>query len=153
MQKPLSHLQIIRQNGNVLHGCETCPLEAHFQSREQPKVTRSDIQKVRRGIAAQQAMYGSVHYRDAETTVPSSNHRTKWHKWIRERYQLLALRSHRISCHTFPIISSVLDVEGLPLRWSSSNVSCPFLTHCRPVAKILAFGFQTWQTGHIILGF
>jgi hypothetical protein len=32
-----------------------------------------------------------------------------------------------ISCRTFPIISSVLDVEGLPLRWSSSNVSCPFL--------------------------
>ena len=32
---------------DVLHGCETCPLEAHFQSREQPKVTRSEIRRVR----------------------------------------------------------------------------------------------------------
>ena len=31
----------------VPHGCETCPLEAHFQSREQPKVTRSEIRRVR----------------------------------------------------------------------------------------------------------
>jgi hypothetical protein len=27
--------------------CETCPLEAHFQSREQPEVTRSEIRRVR----------------------------------------------------------------------------------------------------------
>jgi len=32
---------------DVLHGYETRPLEAHFQSREQPKVTRSEIQRVR----------------------------------------------------------------------------------------------------------
>jgi len=31
----------------VLHGCETRPLETHFQSREQPKVTRSEIRRVR----------------------------------------------------------------------------------------------------------
>jgi hypothetical protein len=30
-----------------LHGRETCPLEAHFQSREQPKVTGSEIRRVR----------------------------------------------------------------------------------------------------------
>jgi hypothetical protein len=29
------------------HGCETCPLEAHFLSREQPKVTRSETWRVR----------------------------------------------------------------------------------------------------------
>jgi hypothetical protein len=28
---------------DVLSGCEMCPLEANFQSREQPKVTRSEI--------------------------------------------------------------------------------------------------------------
>jgi len=32
---------------DVLHGCETCPLEAHFQSREQPKITQSEIWRVR----------------------------------------------------------------------------------------------------------
>ena len=31
---------------DVLHGCETRPLEAHFQSREEPIVTRSEIQRV-----------------------------------------------------------------------------------------------------------
>jgi hypothetical protein len=31
---------------NVLHGCQMCPLEAHFQRREQPKVTQSEIRKV-----------------------------------------------------------------------------------------------------------
>jgi len=31
----------------VLHGCETRPLEAHFQSRKQPKVTRCEIRWVR----------------------------------------------------------------------------------------------------------
>jgi hypothetical protein len=30
-----------------IHGCEMCSLEAHFQSREQPKVTRSEIRRVR----------------------------------------------------------------------------------------------------------
>jgi len=30
----------------VLHGCEMRPLEAHFQSREQPKVTWSEIWKL-----------------------------------------------------------------------------------------------------------
>jgi hypothetical protein len=29
-----------------LHGYETCPLEDHFQSRGQPKVTRSEIRRV-----------------------------------------------------------------------------------------------------------
>jgi hypothetical protein len=32
---------------DVLHGCETRPPEAHFQSREQPKVTQSEIRRVR----------------------------------------------------------------------------------------------------------
>ena len=32
---------------DVLHGCETRPLETHFQSREQPKVTRSEIRRIR----------------------------------------------------------------------------------------------------------
>ena len=32
---------------DVLHGCETRPLEAHFQSRKQPKVTRSEIRRTR----------------------------------------------------------------------------------------------------------
>jgi len=32
---------------DVFHGCETRPLEAHFQTREQPKVTRSEIRRVR----------------------------------------------------------------------------------------------------------
>jgi hypothetical protein len=31
---------------DVLHGCETRPLEAHFQSREKPKVTHSEIWRV-----------------------------------------------------------------------------------------------------------
>jgi len=31
---------------DVLHGCKTHPLEAHFQSREKPKVTQSEIQRV-----------------------------------------------------------------------------------------------------------
>jgi len=31
---------------DVLHGCETRPLEAHFQSREQPKVTWSEIRRL-----------------------------------------------------------------------------------------------------------
>jgi len=51
---------------------------------EQPKVTRSEIRRVRwlgddrnafwQGIAAQQAMCGLVHYRDAETTLPATCH-------------------------------------------------------------------------------
>jgi hypothetical protein len=32
---------------DALHGCETCPLEAHFQRREQPVVIRSEIRRVR----------------------------------------------------------------------------------------------------------
>jgi hypothetical protein len=32
---------------DVLHSCETCPLEAHHQSREEPKVTWSEIHRVR----------------------------------------------------------------------------------------------------------
>ena len=31
----------------VLHGCETHLLEDHFQSREQPKVTRNEIRRLR----------------------------------------------------------------------------------------------------------
>jgi hypothetical protein len=62
---------------DVLHDCETCPLEAHFQSREQPVVTRQrDPERTecfsRLGIAAQIAMCGSVLYRDPETTVPDN---------------------------------------------------------------------------------
>jgi hypothetical protein len=32
---------------DVIHGYDTCQLEAHFQSREQPKATRSGIRRVR----------------------------------------------------------------------------------------------------------
>jgi len=32
---------------DVLHVCETRPLVAHFQSREEPKVTRSEIRRLR----------------------------------------------------------------------------------------------------------
>jgi hypothetical protein len=32
---------------DALHGCETCPLEAHFQDKEQTKVTESEIRRVR----------------------------------------------------------------------------------------------------------
>jgi hypothetical protein len=31
---------------DVLYGCDTCPRETHFQSREKPKVTRSEIGRV-----------------------------------------------------------------------------------------------------------
>jgi len=31
---------------DVLYGCETRPFETHFQSREDPKVTRSEIRRV-----------------------------------------------------------------------------------------------------------
>jgi hypothetical protein len=31
---------------DVLHGCETGPLEAHFQSQEQPKVTQNEIWRI-----------------------------------------------------------------------------------------------------------
>jgi len=36
-----------RIRSDVLHGCDTCPLEAHFKSRELTKVPRSEIRKVR----------------------------------------------------------------------------------------------------------
>jgi hypothetical protein len=32
---------------DALYGCETYPLEAHSRSREQPKVSRSEIRRVR----------------------------------------------------------------------------------------------------------
>jgi hypothetical protein len=31
----------------ILHRCEMCPLEAYFQSRKQPKCTRSEMRRVR----------------------------------------------------------------------------------------------------------
>jgi hypothetical protein len=40
---------------------------------------------------------------------------------------MVILQSDRISCHTSSIISFVLAVKGVPLWWSSSNVSCQFL--------------------------
>jgi hypothetical protein len=46
---------------DVLQGCETYPLEAQFQSREQPEITGSEIRRVRR--------LGDV-WHGAETTVP-----------------------------------------------------------------------------------
>jgi hypothetical protein len=60
---------------DVLPGCESCPLEDNFQSREQPEVTRSEIRRLwwlgddrdvlpRRGFATQQAMYRRLCYRD-----------------------------------------------------------------------------------------
>jgi hypothetical protein len=36
------HIQFV-----VFHGCETCSLEAHFQSGEQPTITPSEMQRVR----------------------------------------------------------------------------------------------------------
>jgi hypothetical protein len=32
---------------DTLHGCEIIPLEAHFQSKKQPKVTQSKIRRIR----------------------------------------------------------------------------------------------------------
>jgi hypothetical protein len=70
---------------DVLHGCETRPLEApaHFLSREVPKVTRSEIWKVQwlgddrnvflgEELLSQHAMCGSVCYRDAGTAAHCS---------------------------------------------------------------------------------
>ena len=118
---------------DVLHGCETCPLEAHFQSREQPKVTRSEIRRVRWLSDDRNVFLGEELLHNKRCVArcvivmqkplslplvaplpPNCN-------------PMVILRSHQISCRTFPIISSVLDVKGPPLRWSSSNVSCPFL--------------------------
>jgi hypothetical protein len=60
---------------DVLRGCETCPLE----SSEQGTTKKSLVAKfgeyggwVMTGTAAQQAMCGSVRYRDAETTIPAT---------------------------------------------------------------------------------
>jgi hypothetical protein len=35
-----------RNRVEVLHGCETCPLEAHSQSRELPGVSRGEVRRV-----------------------------------------------------------------------------------------------------------
>jgi hypothetical protein len=51
----------------ALHGCGKCPLEAHFQSREQPKVTRSEIRRVR-WLSDDTT---SAVWLGAETTVPA----------------------------------------------------------------------------------
>jgi hypothetical protein len=60
---------------DALYGCATCPLETHFLRREQPKVTRARTGEyggwVMTVIATQQAMRGSVRYREAETAVPA----------------------------------------------------------------------------------
>jgi hypothetical protein len=55
---------------DVLYGCESCPLEAHFRSREQPKVTRSEKCFSWGGIPAQLAMCARCII--AETTVPAT---------------------------------------------------------------------------------
>jgi hypothetical protein len=104
------------------------PLEAHFHSKKQPKVTQNEIQSVwwlggderflRWGIAAQQAMCGLVCYHT--DNVSSSNHWRESHEWIHKRCQLLVptstmviLRSHWISCCTFSVISSVQEFKEL----------------------------------------
>jgi hypothetical protein len=66
---------------DVLHGCEKLPHEAHFQNREHPKATLSEIWSVQslgdernvslgKGIVAQNAMCVSGAWRHAESTVP-----------------------------------------------------------------------------------
>jgi len=67
---------------DVLHGCETRPLEANFQRREQPKVTWSEIRRVRwlgddrNAFLGEELLHNkrcvSVRYRDAETTLPAT---------------------------------------------------------------------------------
>jgi hypothetical protein len=72
----------LRTRFDVLYDFETCSLEAHFQSREQPKATRRENRRVwwlgdertffpKPGIAAQQVTCGSVCYHDKDTTVPA----------------------------------------------------------------------------------
>jgi hypothetical protein len=69
---------------DVLHGCETCPLEAHFQSKEQSIVTLSEIRRVRwlgddRNVFLgeellhnKRCVCGAVRNRDAENIVPAT---------------------------------------------------------------------------------
>jgi hypothetical protein len=67
-----------RIRSGMLHGCEPYPQEAYFQSREQPKVALSEMQRLRcvmtgtffseRNCCAT----SSVHYCIAETTVPAN---------------------------------------------------------------------------------
>jgi hypothetical protein len=52
---------------DALHGCETWPHETHFTVRNSQKSLRAMMA----GIAAQQAMCGSVRHRDSEATVPA----------------------------------------------------------------------------------
>jgi hypothetical protein len=67
---------------DALRGCETYPLEDPYQSREQPRVTRSEIGRVLwlgddgRRTAAQLAMCGSARCRETETAPLSLPHVT-----------------------------------------------------------------------------
>jgi hypothetical protein len=70
-------------------------------------------------------MCGSVHYHDAETSVPATFHVTFPQLHHATSAEVIAptifiLQSDRISCHTFSAISLVVDAEGLPLHASSA---------------------------------
>jgi hypothetical protein len=56
---------------DALHCCETCLHEAHFQSREQPKSLEARSGECGDWVMTQEAMCGSVCYREAEATAPA----------------------------------------------------------------------------------
>jgi hypothetical protein len=96
-----------RTRFDIFHGCETCPLEAHLQSWEQQKVTRSEIESLlclgydMNVFRSKQLLHNKrcmarcvVGYRGAETTVPptrraasSELHRTTSAKLARRNDQ------------------------------------------------------------------
>lgn len=60
---------------DILRGCKSRPFEDHFQGREQPEVTGSEVRRVRwlsDDRAAQQATCPSVRYRGEELTAPAT---------------------------------------------------------------------------------
>jgi hypothetical protein len=96
-----------------LHGCETCPLEANFQSREQPEVARSEIR-------TQEEMCG-----DAETALifKSSDGQSRLNASLADTSFLLQSRDgHGISCRTF--------LSLLPFSMSKASRNIP-----RPAAN------------------
>ena len=127
---------------DVLHGCETCPLEAHFQSRVQPKVTcrrtpmtifvrnirscilfSKDLQRPSCDI--QFDPWSAASEQTLHWHVSTSNCRRELHEWIRERCQ-----------HLVPT----------PRRW--------FFDHTESVVALFQSFLQLWMskasrcTGH-----
>jgi hypothetical protein len=115
---------------DVLHGCETCPLEAHF--RRGDSVLFSNRSPAIIMLHSIWSVVGCLGTNFALTRfIFKSSDRNAWmDPWEIPTFSysvVVVLRSDRISCRTFSIIFSVLDVEGLPLPWSSSIDSWPFL--------------------------